>query len=805
MLKRNSLDPKASTRGNVPVPYPPSTPSTVAGIDCQYLIPPLTSGFGWIDRVLAVVVIVAVLSPAERASMVRREEHERVASSCESHSDASFLAHPVLMAASLDSSTLHLALEPPKAGSSSSSSTSIHTSASTRPPLSERLHRFWTERGDFSKFSLQDLAQQNDDTHDDADHGSSSKKSKQGEVVIDWGLDGGEKQYVEEINQLLLQGKANTNDGATPQDTINTEPLTIEEFVQLKEEMMGRLHVAQQSLYSSQALVALLVAANRSKPAAETAAATTAATRNVSLAPSAVPSPSRAESPAAGSSTSGAPSVEKRHPPGSVAAVEAEFGLDPHSIALTSIERTEVTRRAQDQQQPDDSKTNAVTADQLDFANDAERKEYTSRLQSSLAQKRRDVSSAISILRRGATQLRNDTGASTKTARLLTAQRDGWGLTPGRPGQSVFAPTSVKHRSDEGEQDAWIGYAVPESRAVYRRTALAYFSDQAADDDGLVFHARRNKRLKVTCVIAGQTQSTQSGTQSTQESSSSSSSTRLKAAQEELLDAELFDELAVEARSLSSLGLVDTQHDENGAVTIGLAHSQAVEIKFEMVGTQVSTTDTDANAEASVSSPPPLPPSSPSSSPYASLVLSTARLFLVKKYQERANAERDRKRKAEEEERKNRRGAGRRQPVEQDDANKKKANATSSQQQPSDAERAAEDAKNPFKQAPSLMPVLGLLHYLSVSGEAELGVFLPRTTDPTMPLLIVYNTIDQHHLLDSRVTITTTTTTHLHDLTNAKHLKLRTLAVHAPRRTLSCRDGHQSSQWHSDDFCRHTK
>lgn len=119
-------------------------------------------------------------------------------------------AHPLL---------LHL--EPPPDAPSSS-----RLPASPREaPLSERLLRLWTERGDFSKFSLDQL----DDEVDESASGAEGKVSDG--LTIGWGPDG-EEAYGKLAAEQDHKGKAKE---------VDTSPMTMEEFVQLKEDMMGRL------------------------------------------------------------------------------------------------------------------------------------------------------------------------------------------------------------------------------------------------------------------------------------------------------------------------------------------------------------------------------------------------------------------------------------------------------------------------------------------------------------------------------------------------------------------------------------
>ncbi|PWN21916.1 hypothetical protein BCV69DRAFT_281823 [Microstroma glucosiphilum] len=559
-------------------------------------------------------------------------------------------AHPLL---------LHL--EPPPGAPSSSRLPPSPREA----PLSERLLRLWTERGDFSKFSIDQL---NDELDAPAKEGEAKASDS---VAIGWGPDG-EESYGKLAAEQDHKGKAKE---------VDTSPMTMEEFVQLKEDIMGRLQIAQQSLYSSQALVSLLVASHKSKGAQQNLAldsASVAATRPGSIAAS------RAESPAPSNASAGV-GGEKRHPAGSAAAVEAEFGLDPYSIALTSIERSNIKNESLHQPSEErtgggDLKSRRKLITLPEFEHEAERDEYTEGRRTALAHKRQSMARAIDILRAGAQRLggettsaevlqpgqiseiesapasskRSATDSAQRWRALRQAQSNGWGITPGRPGRSAFG---ARMRLDEGEQDAWIGFGIPESKPQYRRTALAYLrrdmptdtgsatgSDKTKrDGDLLVFASRLKKRLRVAFVF-------QSGERGDEEISIMSEPLRahqedgesetiddsLRSAQAELADRELFDEVVAEARILSSQGAVNSLHtDESVTINIG----PTMRLVFQMVEADVGGTETatgsggvDENVRKDVGK------TSSDTSALLSLVIAYLKLSLVKRYQSRADA-----------------------------------------------------------------------------------------------------------------------------------------------------------------------
>lgn len=124
---------------------------------------------------------------------------------------------------------LRLALEPPAIGRK-------HGLGGGQPvtPLSERLRRLWTERGDFSQFTLADL-------RDETDKGNKEQKSIGGDdrpLQIDFGSEGEEALEKAAAGLARNQGETDATSGAKD---IDTSAMTMEEFVSLKEQMMGRL------------------------------------------------------------------------------------------------------------------------------------------------------------------------------------------------------------------------------------------------------------------------------------------------------------------------------------------------------------------------------------------------------------------------------------------------------------------------------------------------------------------------------------------------------------------------------------
>lgn len=524
--------------------------------------------------------------------------------------------------------------------------------------------------------------------------------------------------------------------------------------------------IAQQSLYSSQALVSLLVASHKSKAAQQNLAldsASVAATRPGSIAAS------RAESPAPSNASVGA-SGEKRHPAGSAAAVEAEFGLDPYSIALTSIERLDIKNETSQQagQSAEEGTSGGNTQSRRktitlpEFEHEAERDEYTEGRRVALAHKRQSMARAIDILRAGAQRLSGETTAaevlqeglagevepapaSSKRSATSSAQRwralrqaqsNGWGITPGRPGRSAFG---ARMRLDEGEQDAWIGFAIPESKPHYRRTALAYLrrdmpaeaADKAGktktDADLLVFTSRLKRRLRVAFVF-------QSGELKGEEvrivskplqahqgdGSSETIDESLRSAQAELADRELFDEVVAEARILSAQGAV-TSLNTDESVTFNIGSN--MRLIFEMVDT--SATETEIDGEGDETSPSIVEAGAgemkSESSALLSLVIAYLKLSLVKRYQARADALLAKETKPTTSTRPITAGGGAVTANKGDaiDANGPMKTKVAPAVADASTKPTAAAPVDPWEQASFLLPLLALLHYLSFTSQVR--------------------------------------------------------------------------------------
>ncbi|PWN29090.1 hypothetical protein BDZ90DRAFT_231090 [Jaminaea rosea] len=673
--------------------------------------------------------------------------------------------------------SLKLALEPPSSNPSTKDVAALQ-------PLSQRLHRLWTERGDFSKFSLKDLRDEEDDDQAEATGEQDATNGVGGAIKIGWahGEEDRDKGAASKVDDEHDAQAADKDAGSL----LDTRPMSMEDFVQLKEEMMGRLQIAQQSLYSSQALVSLLVAGHRSRASllqqghldpAKAATSSNAASR--------APSPGAVSSTASESGKAtpakGQPGQASQQPqgppPGSAAAVEAEFGLEPASVALTAIERIEVKEKQRSQAAPGDEddedfaeRERQDPAGNLEFSNEAERDEYARKTQLVLAQKRQTMRSVVNILRTGARLLDDDDGrgdageASTSTSAtsatrhhwstLREAQARGWGITPGRPGRSQYQ--AQVQRADEGEQDAWIGFAVPEARTAYARRGLAYVARDAGEKEDkdseteekdvkkpedskpsasaptssavkLTFSSRVAKRFKVSLVtldtegkVLSRSASTLPEDDAEDNEVQGSIDAQLRQAQRELVDRELFEDVAAEARLLASQGVVSCESSDD-SVLVRLAGNAAastsrLETGLKRHGTlamRLEMVDFDASKEEGSEEGESAREPEPARSAYVSLMSTLMRLGLVRRYQERATAAASAARAEAEKERE--KDKPRKPPGDAassaSNAGSKKAGAASSQPESSSTQKRAR--LDPWIHAPTLMPLVALLHYSS--------------------------------------------------------------------------------------------
>lgn len=260
------------------------------------------------------------------------------------------------------------------------------------------------------------------------------------------------------------------------------------------------------------------------------------------------------------------------------------------------------------------------------------------------------LASAADILAKGAKALRASSSSEDETKRwaaLTEARSGGWGLVPGRPirvknGKRELLPDDAMRRRDEAARDAWIGYAAPEAATAYQKRALAYYGYSG---DGIVFAARPNRTLQVSLVVKDvqgakpsvwTSKSEASGSADGGEQTEEGIEARLRRAQRELADVELYDALLAECRALSSASLART--------TIEDAYSVSLEINplTDMCFSMVENEDTDTEKVRSADNE-----QDEAYSPIANVVLSSLRLGLGKKYRQRAGIAKPAKRRAQ--------------------------------------------------------------------------------------------------------------------------------------------------------------
>jgi hypothetical protein len=438
---------------------------------------------------------------------------------------------------------------------------------------------------------------------------------------------------------------------------------------------------------------------------------------------------------------------------------------------LTSIERLDIKNETSQQGQSaeegtsgGDPQSRRKTITLPEFEHEAERDEYTEGRRVALAHKRQSMARAIDILRAGAQRLSGETTAaevlqegltvevepapaSSKRSATFSAQRwralrqaqsNGWGITPGRPGRSAFG---ARMRLDEGEQDAWIGFGVPESKPQYRRTALAYLrrdmpADAAnkadpgktkTDADLLVFTSRLKRRLRVAFVFQGgehesnETRIVSKPLQAHQgDGSSETIDESLRSAQAELADRELFDEVVAEARILSAQGAV-TSLNTDESVTINIGSN--LRLIFEMVDTGATGAETYGERDeiSSAKMEAKDGETKSESSALLALVMAYLKLSLVKRYQSRADALLAKETKPSTSTRSTAAGGAAATANKGDatDANGPTKTKVAPAVADASTKPTAAAPVDPWEQASFLLPLLALLHYLSFTSQVR--------------------------------------------------------------------------------------
>ena len=466
----------------------------------------------------------------------------------------------------------------------------ILTCCRSRPeqlPLSHRLRKLWSERGDFSRFKVSTLS--------DPSKAQEKEEQRDGESAWDLGANLQGLLDTEGPNGIGEEGgSAARIEGRPSEQDGSNDVMSIQEMLQLRSRMLEKLGAAQSALYFSHALVSLLI---NSTKADQGSASNPSAAR--------AGSPTSTSAGMARGDTAASTSAMQRNATamnvmGSAANLEAELGIEPHVFGASRLEteRRKVDPRdnpdeVEDEEEPNDDDDE----DEEDLEKEVKRKKQSDKKMSEAEReervrdlvdcyegKRQGLSQATDILRRGARALRGNEERNKREEMrwqlLLQAKRTGWGLTPDKP---VRGASSNKRelledgnrKRDEPSRDAWIGYAVPESDAAYRRRALAYFSHEtttavASPVEALAFASRSRKTLLVRLVVGDEEWTSGRRGEAKEEDADNSIERQLRCAQHELADKELFDGIVAECRAMASSSLFEATIDDEDGVSIAL-------------------------------------------------------------------------------------------------------------------------------------------------------------------------------------------------------------------------------------------
>lgn len=515
-------------------------------------------------------------------------------------------------------------------------------------PLSLRLRKLWSERGDFSKYRPSaSLKPEDDDDDSEKKIGEGAGDAWEGQVNLE-GATGGKE---DDDKATAIQKDDGGVDKLSTDAAKSDEVMSISEMLQLRTEMLGKLGMAQNALFFSHALVSLLINSTKS----DTATHSTSGTARAGSPASASASVAGGLLTAKGDNVAGSTSAAQQRNANSVqnmgssATLEAELGIEPHIFGASRLEvdrhevqpsqvldASEVLQAAgqAEHEEEEENLEQELAKLEVDDAklSDVERKERAKNLAICLQSKREGVTSAVSILRQGAAALKGDEKRNERERQrwqaLLQARRTGWGLTPDKPVRGMS--TNKKELLDDGirkrdepSRDAFIGYAIPEARGTSRRKALAYFAHEASQAepsstalDTLALSSEANKTLRVRFVVGDQSYTSARGvrTDATQDNLES----RLQAAQRALADAELFDAIAAECRAAKSVVKSSLLSQDHLSLQIG-----AATMHVELVSDEVE--------------------SEKEQEPYAALagaVLASLRLGLVRSYRQQVGISR---------------------------------------------------------------------------------------------------------------------------------------------------------------------
>lgn len=507
-------------------------------------------------------------------------------------------------------------------------------------PLSIRLQKLWSERGDFSRFKASSLLQDENNVAKDENAEDTAVEEDLGANLAD--LEGA-------TSDVVGQKKDGESDKETTLNTKNGDVMSIQDMIQVRKDMLDKLGLAHNSLYFSHALVSLLV--NSTKPGNEAPSmAGSNGPGSITRAGSAAAS-NRLGADLLGGAASSRSVTGGTQAMGSSTALETELGIEPYVFGASRLEalRRDVEHSAEDDDEDEnmdeDDDNEEVEKERLRVEKqiakllDEEVEEHAKDLVERVEGKKEGIRSAIDILRKGAKTIHPENeGAGREKVRwqaLMLARRSGWSLTPDKPVRG----TAAKKREllqdfgpikrDEPARDAWIGYAVPESSARYVRQALAYLSHSSTEGDrpadALLFASRPQKKVKLEVLIGEEVWTSDGpGKKEGADNQESSLDKVLRQAQGEFVDEELFDSIVAESRILSIAGLSNVSIDNEDQVTFDL--NAFTKLRFVRQDTSIEAKDVRTE-------------NTQHSSPIMTSMLAILRLGLIRRYRQRAGIE----------------------------------------------------------------------------------------------------------------------------------------------------------------------
>lgn len=258
----------------------------------------------------------------------------------------------------------------------------------------------------------------------------------------------------------------------------------------------------------------------------------------------------------------------------SVLAAQSDYFLDPHALSLSALER----------RLPKDT-------------SDAPSPLSVSEQKLILQEKHASIRNAAQILAQGADEMEQCLASERdRWHGLQQIQQRGWKLTPGRPlvDMERFDTQTVKRDvlqgfgvpivqgdgsiKEEGARDAWIGYGPSEAPITILQRTLAYWADAPTSGQRLAFPDRTWRRLQVEFHDHASKQVWKNKSTREVRSDDADLDAQLYDAQLDVVDAELFRELAAQSGTLSSV-LARTISEE----CISLPLSSTLEMRFVLV------------------------------------------------------------------------------------------------------------------------------------------------------------------------------------------------------------------------------